>query len=50
MKTDDAVAILSRLGEKGILGEPALTEINRDIFDFLPGYFEEEESKIEEQK
>ncbi len=35
MNKNDAVAILSRLEEKGILGETALKEINNDIFDLL---------------
>jgi len=35
LKTNEAVAILSRLGEKGILNKSALKEINKDIKDFL---------------
>lgn len=35
MKTGEAVAILSRLGEKGILSKNAYKEINKDISVFL---------------
>ncbi len=35
MKSNKAVAILSRLGEKGILGKSAVAEINKDIYNFL---------------
>ncbi len=35
MKKNDAVSLLSRLGEKGMLNKPALKEINEDIRKFL---------------
>lgn len=44
MKTNDAEAILTRLGEKGILNKSVLKEINKDILDFLKDHIDEAEN------
>lgn len=45
MKTVEAAAILSRLGEKGILSKITLKEINKDISDFLKDKPENKDNK-----
>ena len=46
MKTNEAVDILRRLGEKGILDRSSLKEINKDISIFLKDTAEAEERQL----
>lgn len=50
MKTGEAAAILSRLGEKGILSKSAFKEINKDITAFLKEHPEKSRGPVDKGK
>jgi len=50
MKTIEAAAILSRLGEKGILSKITLKEISKDISDFLKDQPEDGGNRIHKRE